>query len=105
MDIGWTAAIRAMDTRDNSTTISELCDEIALAFLESVGASVGPLYASAFKRAGGSLQRCLNVVWVPLVVKTIPFQISNACGTSRVYHRSSRPPLRNLPTTARHSHS
>lgn len=67
MDIGWTAAIRAMDARDNSTTISELCDEIALAFLDSVGASVGPLYASAFKRAGEAVADRLNLDAAALV--------------------------------------
>ncbi len=67
MDLGWTAAIRAMDARDNSATITELCDEIAAAFLEAVGASVGPLYATAFKRAGHAVADRLNLDAAALV--------------------------------------
>ena len=52
MEIGWKAVLGALDTADDEATISMLCDEIASAFLESVGASAGPLYASAFQSAG-----------------------------------------------------
>jgi dihydroxyacetone kinase len=61
MEIGWKAVQVVLDTRDASATISELCDEIAEAFLESVGASVGPLYSSGFRSAGRAVSDRLNL--------------------------------------------
>lgn len=48
MEIGWNAVLGALSTADPDTPISETCDRIADAFLAAVGASAGPLYASAF---------------------------------------------------------
>ncbi len=48
MDIGWTAVNTALSELAADATISETCDVIAHAFLTAVGASSGPLYASAF---------------------------------------------------------
>ncbi|MAY63331.1 MAG: dihydroxyacetone kinase subunit L [Rhizobiales bacterium] len=61
MEIGWKAVLGALDTAGDEATISILCDEIASAFLESVGASAGPLYASAFQSAGGAVADRLNL--------------------------------------------
>ena len=52
MDIGWTAVGADLDGAPTGETITELCDRIAQTFLTAVGASSGPLYASAFRSAG-----------------------------------------------------
>lgn len=67
MEIGWKAVLGALDTAGDDATISMLCDEIASAFLESVGASAGPLYASAFQSAGGAVADRLNLDAAALV--------------------------------------
>lgn len=61
MEIGWKAVQSVLDATDGSETITELCDEIAEAFLESVGASAGPLYSSGFKSAGQAVSDRLNL--------------------------------------------
>jgi dihydroxyacetone kinase phosphoprotein-dependent L subunit len=61
MEIGWKAVLGALDKTDDEATISMLCDEIASAFLESVGASAGPLYASAFQSAGKAVADRLDL--------------------------------------------
>lgn len=52
MEIGWKAVLAIVDGGAESATITDLCEDMADAFLQSVGASVGPLYASAFQYAG-----------------------------------------------------
>ena len=52
MEIGWKAVLRALEAREATASIAELCDDTASAFLEAVGASAGPLYAAAFQTAG-----------------------------------------------------
>ncbi|TDH39078.1 dihydroxyacetone kinase subunit L [Pseudohoeflea suaedae] len=70
MEIGWKAVLSALDKVEDDATISIMCDDIASAFLESVGASAGPLYASAFQSAGRAVADRLNldaealVAWV-----------------------------------------
>lgn len=54
MSIGWTAVGHALDDVDANDDIEAICKRIAKAFLDAVGASSGPLYATAFQRAGGS---------------------------------------------------
>ena len=77
MEIGWKAVGDVLDRTDDKITISALCDEIADAFLEAVGASVGPLYSSAYKEAGRSVSDRLNldagamVVWLEALASGI----------------------------------
>jgi len=61
MDIGWTAVSAALSELAADATISETCDVIAQAFLTAVGASSGPLYASAFQSAGAAVSERLNL--------------------------------------------
>lgn len=56
MEIGWTAARSAMEAAPSDHTISQLCDEMGNAFLNAVGASSGPLYATALQRAGEAVR-------------------------------------------------
>ncbi|WP_370160547.1 dihydroxyacetone kinase subunit DhaL [Limimaricola soesokkakensis] len=60
MDIGWTAVARALDEAGDET-VSESCERMARAFLDAVGASSGPLYASAFRRAGEAVSDRLDL--------------------------------------------
>ncbi|PHP65214.1 dihydroxyacetone kinase [Zhengella mangrovi] len=70
MDIGWTAVRKSLASSANDETISQTCDRMAKAFLDAVGASSGPLYASAFRSAGEAVSDRLNldaaamVAWV-----------------------------------------
>lgn len=61
MEIGWKAVLDALSREDPDMTITELCDRIAEAFLDAVGASAGPLYASGFKSAGQAVSDRLNL--------------------------------------------
>lgn len=61
MDIGWTAVCQAFADRDKDEVISQTCERMAHAFLTAVGASSGPLYASAFRAAGKAVADRLNL--------------------------------------------
>jgi dihydroxyacetone kinase len=61
MDIGWTAVRARLVTMDADATISEVSEAMAKAFLDAVGASSGPLYASAFRKAGEAVSDRLNL--------------------------------------------
>jgi len=61
MEIGWKAVLSVTGKSDDEATISELCEDIAEAFLEAVGASAGPLYASGFQSAGKAVSERLNL--------------------------------------------
>lgn len=61
MEIGWSAITRALDDAPADATITALCRRMSAAFLEAVGASTGPLYASAFDRAGEAVADRLNL--------------------------------------------
>lgn len=61
MEIGWKAALAALDHAPETATISELSEAIAAAFLDAVGASAGPLYATGFQRAGAAVSDRLNL--------------------------------------------
>lgn len=69
MDIGWTAVRKELDALGDAT-ITETSERMAKAFLDAVGASSGPLYASAFRAAGKAVSDRLNldaaamVAWV-----------------------------------------
>lgn len=61
MEIGWKAVLRALSSDAADMTITESCDRIAEAFLDAVGASAGPLYASGFRTAGQAVSDRLNL--------------------------------------------
>ena len=61
MEIGWKAVLDALDATDPDLPISETCDRIAETFLSAVGASAGPLNASAFKTAGQAISDRWNL--------------------------------------------
>ena len=61
MEIGWKAVLDAMSSANPDAPITETCNRIADAFLAAVGASAGPLYASAFKAAGQAVSDRLNL--------------------------------------------
>lgn len=77
MEMGWRAVQSVLDKKDATATITELCDDIAEAFLEKVGASAGPLYSSGFRSAGDAVSDRLNldaqalVGWVEGMAKGI----------------------------------
>ncbi|WFE76612.1 dihydroxyacetone kinase subunit DhaL [Roseinatronobacter sp. S2] len=61
MDIGWKAVRQALADSAESETIETSCKRMAKAFLDAVGASSGPLYATAFLRAGSAIKDRLNL--------------------------------------------
>lgn len=61
MEIGWIAVSRALDDAPGDETIEATCKRMAKAFLDAVGASSGPLYATAFLRAGTAVGERLNL--------------------------------------------
>lgn len=60
MDIGWTAVRKNIGEPQNET-ITAISDRMAKSFLDAVGASSGPLYASAFRKAGEAVSDRLNL--------------------------------------------
>ncbi|MCO6050259.1 dihydroxyacetone kinase subunit DhaL [Mesorhizobium sp. RP14(2022)] len=61
MEIGWIAVGKALDAAPEDRTIEAICKRMAKAFLDAVGASSGPLYATAFLRAGTAVGERLNL--------------------------------------------
>lgn len=61
MEIGWKAVQGALDNAPGDETIEGTCKRMAKAFLDAVGASSGPLYATAFLRAGAAVGDRLNL--------------------------------------------
>lgn len=61
MEIGWKAVQSAMADAPEDETIDGTCKRMAKAFLDAVGASSGPLYATAFLRAGSAVGNRLNL--------------------------------------------
>lgn len=61
MEIGWKAVQRALEEVTEDETIESICKRMAKAFLDAVGASSGPLYATAFLRAGTAVSNRLNL--------------------------------------------
>ena len=61
MEIGWIAVGKALDEAPQDETIEATCKRMAKAFLDAVGASSGPLYATAFLRAGTAVGHRLNL--------------------------------------------
>lgn len=56
MTLGYSAARDAVDALDDSTDPTTLLNTAAKSFLNAVGASSGPLYATAFMRAAASVK-------------------------------------------------
>ncbi len=61
MEIGWKAVQLALKDAQDDETIESICKRMAKAFLDAVGASSGPLYATAFLRAGTAVSNRLNL--------------------------------------------
>ncbi|PLW75442.1 dihydroxyacetone kinase subunit DhaL [Cohaesibacter celericrescens] len=61
MEIGWKAVQHALEEAPDDETIESMCKRMAKAFLDAVGASSGPLYATAFLRAGTAVGNRLNL--------------------------------------------
>lgn len=61
MEIGWKAVQGALENAPGDETIEGCCKRMAKAFLDAVGASSGPLYATAFLRAGAAVSDRLNL--------------------------------------------
>lgn len=55
MSIGWQAVVEKLNDYQGED-ISGMLKEIAMSFLNAVGSSVGPLYATAFLRGSAALQ-------------------------------------------------
>ena len=56
MSIGWSAVKDKVSTLDDNLTFDKICMQIASSFLSAVGASAGPLYATALMRGGAKLK-------------------------------------------------
>ena len=56
MSIGWTAVREKLDTLSDDLTFDKICMQVASSFLSAVGASAGPLYATALMRGGAKLK-------------------------------------------------
>lgn len=77
MEAGWRAVERALAGLPPDTSIGALCAAISDAFLDAVGASAGPLYATAFRRAGEAVARRRDldasamVAWIEAMARGI----------------------------------
>tara|TARA_Y100000817_G_C16681106_1_gene465975 strand:+ start:82 stop:735 length:654 start_codon:yes stop_codon:yes gene_type:complete len=56
MSIGWTAVRKKLVTLSDNLTFDKICMQVASSFLSAVGASAGPLYATALMRGGAKLK-------------------------------------------------
>ena len=56
MSIGWSAVKEKISTLDENLSFDKICMQIASSFLSAVGASAGPLYATALMRGGSKLK-------------------------------------------------
>jgi len=52
MSIGWTAVKEKLSSINSNEGFQKICTQIASSFLSAVGASAGPLYATALMRGG-----------------------------------------------------
>lgn len=86
MEIGWKAVVETVNATSPDATITELCEAIATAFLDAVGASAGPLYASGFSMAGKAVSNRLNldaeamVAWLAGMTEGIQSRGGAQCG-------------------------
>jgi dihydroxyacetone kinase-like protein len=56
MSIGWQAVMKALREVPDTADCAAICQTVGMAFLNAVGSSVGPLYATAFLRAGAAVK-------------------------------------------------
>ena len=56
MSIGWTAVKEKLNDINPEDGFQKICTQIASSFLSAVGASAGPLYATALMRGGAALK-------------------------------------------------
>lgn len=56
MSIGWQAIKGRLEEMKDREDCGELCKAVGMTFLNAVGSSVGPLYATAFLRGGMTIQ-------------------------------------------------
>jgi len=56
MSIGWTAINENLKDISKDFTFDKICIQVANVFLSAVGASAGPLYATAIMRGGSALK-------------------------------------------------
>jgi dihydroxyacetone kinase phosphoprotein-dependent L subunit len=61
MDMGWSAAVKAVDELGETASYTDICNTAAKAFLNAVGASAGPLYATALMRGGQALKEAATL--------------------------------------------
>ena len=61
MSIGWTAVKEKLSEFSDDITFDKICMQVASSFLSAVGASAGPLYATALMRGGAKLKGLKNV--------------------------------------------
>jgi dihydroxyacetone kinase-like protein len=61
MSIGWTAVKEKLSEFSDDITFDKICIQIASSFLNAVGASAGPLYATALMRGGAKLKGLKSV--------------------------------------------
>lgn len=61
MSIGWTAVKEKLFEFSEDITFDKICMQVASSFLNSVGASAGPLYATALMRGGTKLKDLSNI--------------------------------------------
>ena len=68
MSIGWTAVREKLDTLSDDLTFDKICMQVASSFLSAVGASAGPLYATALMRGGAKLKICNLQIHLRLLI-------------------------------------
>jgi dihydroxyacetone kinase-like protein len=56
MSIGWQAITEKLQELEDENNCGEICKAVGMTFLNAVGSSVGPLYATAFLRGGAVIQ-------------------------------------------------
>jgi dihydroxyacetone kinase-like protein len=56
MSIGWQAIVEKLQELEGENNCGEICKAVGMTFLNAVGSSVGPLYATAFLRGGMAIQ-------------------------------------------------
>ena len=61
MDMGWRAIVAALNAQPEGATVTAQCRVASSAFLEAVGASAGPLYATAFLKAAEAVRDRRNL--------------------------------------------
>ncbi len=74
MDIGWRAIQHFLTETDDTKTIAQICQKAGTVFLGAVGASVGPLYATAFESAASAVSNRQNLDAGAMVALLVAFK-------------------------------